>query len=200
MQSEQALHALKWCRESPLLLLIACEEPSDATCHDMTLYMMRFSIGGSTSNLNNCHRPPVLSTTGQVGVVPTQETGNCSDSASTCPVRVVRGSNLQLCTELKSYPPSSIETVTVTDAIWFRGQSNRVVGCGGAAICRSFDSSYTYNGEWAACLNMTNISQSDTFTYRIYVNPSTDYPSNSPVSKTFAFAVSVEDASELPAL
>ena len=76
----------------------------------------------------------------------------------------------------------------------------KVVGCGGAAICRSFYSSYTYNGEWAACLIMMNISQSDTFIYSIDVNPSTDYPSNSPVSKTFAFAVSVEDASELPAL
>ena len=151
---------------------------------------MRINIGDSTSNLNNC--PPILFTTGQVGVAPAL--GSCSDSASTssCPVQVVRGSNLQLCTEHRSYPLSSTETVTVTDAIWSRGQSVKVVGCGGAANCRIFYSSYTYNGEWAACLNMMNISQSGTFTYSIDVNPSTDYPSNSPVSKTFAFAIRLD--------
>ena len=150
------------------------------------------------SGLNYCLL--VLSATGQVGVAPAPLTCLDPTSTSSCSVRVVRGSNLQLCTELQSYPRSSTETVTVTDAIWSRGQSVKVVGCGGAAICRSFYSSYTYNGEWAACLIMMNISQSDTFIYSIDVNPSTDYPSNSPVSKTFAFAVSVEDASELPAL
>ena len=126
-----------------------------------------------------------------MGVVPTP--GSCSDSASasSCSVRAVRGSNLQLSTKIHNYPLNSTKTVEVSGAIWFSGDSGKVVGCT-ATSCRIFNSRYNHNGEWAACLNIINIEQSDNFTYSVGVNPNIDYPLNSTVSKTFTFAVMLD--------
>ena len=146
-------------------------------------------------------RLSVIPIAGQIGVAPVP--GTCAtastDTNSSCPVEVVRGGNLQLCIEHKTHPSDEHQTVEVDGAGWTDG-TRRLVGCN-AELCRNINvnPNYSSSGQWAKCLSVVSVTRSVNITYWITVNPDSTYPSDSPVSKTFTFAVRVVDASESPA-
>ena len=145
-------------------------------------------------------RLSVIPIAGQIGVAPVP--GTCvtaSTDTDSCSVEVVRGGNLQLCIEHKTYPSDAQQTVEVDGAGW-ADDTRRLVGCN-AELCRKIivNPRYSSSGQWAKCLSVANITKSVNITYWIRVDPDRTYPSDSPVSKTFTFAVRVVDASESPA-
>ena len=141
------------------------------------------------------HMSVVISNAGQLGVAPVL--GSCvnnSIGSTSCSAEVVRGGSLELCVTHKKYPPESNETVTVDGAGWSSG-NKQLVGCK-ATSCRSRKTNYNSRGEWGECLSVVNVTENDTVTYWIRVDPDTEYPSDSPVSMEFNFAVRVVDPSE----
>ena len=137
----------------------------------------------------------VISNAGQLGVAPVP--GSCVDSledSHSCSAEVIRGGSLELCVTHKKHPPESNETVTVDGAGW-RSGNKWLVGCH-AKSCKSFRTNYNSKGEWGKCLSVVNVTENVAVTYWIRVDPDTEYPSDSPVSMEFNFAVRVVDPSE----
>ena len=143
-------------------------------------------------------RLSVIPIAGQMGVAPVPGTcATASTDTNSCSVEVVRGGNLQLCIKHKTYPSDAQQTVEVNSAGW-ANDTRRLVGCN-AELCSSINPNYSSSGQWAKCLSVVSVTKSVNITYWIRVNPDRTYPGDSPVSKTFTFAVRVMDASESPA-
>ena len=141
------------------------------------------------------HMSVAIFNAGLLGVAPVS--GSCVDNSigsTSCSAEVVRGGSLELCVTHKKYPLESNETVTVDGAGW-RSVNKTYVGCH-AKSCKSFRTNYNSRGEWAECLSVVNVTENDTVTYWIRVDPDTEYPSDSPVSMEFNFKVQVVDPSE----
>ena len=141
------------------------------------------------------HMSVVISNAGLLGIAPVP--GSCVDSledSHSCSAEVVRGGSLELCVTHKKYPPEFNKTVTVDRAGWSSG-NKQLVGCE-TKSCTSHKTNYNSRGEWGECLSVVNVTENDTVTYWIRVDPDTEYPSDSPVSMEFNFKVQVVDPSE----
>ena len=140
------------------------------------------------------HMSVVISNAGLLGIAPVS--GSCVDNSigsTSCLAEVVRGGSFELCVTHKKHPLESNKTVTVDAAGWISG-TERLVGCH-AKSCTS-KTNYNSRGEWGECLSVVNVTENDTVTYWIRVDPDIEYPSDSPVSMEFNFKVQVVDPSE----